>query len=127
MLIGKPFRCVNSGGPNVCRCGRSGKVWLDLSFKEIPKLTPQNNHTLNINTANNTEAFYFTIKTEHIKQNSHPVIPVPFTALSMAPLLLCLPCLCALFCCFSAPGRCLSCADSTPILCTYFPTFITHT
>jgi len=45
------------GGPYVCRCGRSGKVRLHLFFKEIPELTPQNNHTLNLNTANNAEAF----------------------------------------------------------------------
>ena len=34
-------------------------------------------------------------------------LPLFFT--SMAPLLLCRPCLCDLFCCFRAPGRCVSC------------------
>ena len=33
------------GGPYLRRCGRSRKVRLDLFFKEIPELTPQNNHT----------------------------------------------------------------------------------
>merc|ERR1719334_67803 len=31
---------------------------------------------------------------------------LPLKALSVSPLLLCLPCLCVLFCCLSGPGRC---------------------
>ena len=62
MLIGKAISMCQFGDPKVCRCGRSGKVRLDLPFKEIQKLTPQNNHTLNLNTAINADAFYFTIK-----------------------------------------------------------------
>lgn len=39
-------------------------------------------------------------------------VPLPLVSLSSWPLLLCFPCLCDLFCCFKAPGRCACCTSA---------------
>lgn len=47
------------------------------------------------------------------------LVYLPLVSLSSWPLLLCFPCLCDLFCCFKAPGRC-ACCTSAAILSKNF-------